>query len=76
MLKEMNATTISLIPKVSNSTRLKDFRPISCCNTVYKCIANILAGRIKVVLPFLVSRIRPHLSLDGESTTTFFCLRN
>jgi hypothetical protein len=34
---------------------LKDFRPISCCNTVYKCIANILAGRIKVVLPFLVS---------------------
>ena len=49
MLKEMNATSISLIPKVANPTRLTDFRPISCCNTVYKCIAKILAGRIKVV---------------------------
>jgi hypothetical protein len=54
IFKEMNATTISLIPKVANPTRLTDFRPISCCNTVYKCITKILAGRIKVVLPFLV----------------------
>ena len=54
MLKEMNATSISLIPKVANPTRLTDFRLISCCNTVYKCIAKILAGRIEVVLPSLV----------------------
>ena len=54
MLKEMNATSIFLVPKVVNPTRLTDFRPISCCNTVYKCIAKILADRIKVVLPFLV----------------------
>jgi len=54
MLKEMNATSISLIPKVVNPTRLIDFHPISCYNTVYKCIAKILAGRIKAVLPSLV----------------------
>jgi hypothetical protein len=54
ILKEMNATSISLIPKVDNPTRLTDFRPISCCNTVYKCIAKILARRIKAVLPSLV----------------------
>jgi len=54
MLKEMNATSISLIPKVANPTRLTNFRPISCCNTEYKCIAKILAGRIKAVLPSLV----------------------
>jgi hypothetical protein len=54
MLKEMNATSISLIPKVANPRRLTDFCPISCCNTVYKCIAKILAGRIKAVLPSLV----------------------
>jgi hypothetical protein len=50
----MNATSIFLIPKVANPTRLIDFHPISCCNTVYKCIAEILAGRIKAVLPSLV----------------------
>jgi hypothetical protein len=54
MLKEMNATSISLVPKVVNPTRLTDFHPISCCNTVYKCIAKFLDGRIKVVLPSLV----------------------
>jgi hypothetical protein len=48
MLKEMNATSISLNPKVANPTRLTDFRPISCC------ITKILAGRIKAVLPSLV----------------------
>jgi hypothetical protein len=54
MLKEMNATSISLIPKVANPTRLTNFCPISCCNTVYKCIAKILVRRIKAVLPSLV----------------------
>jgi len=54
MLKEMNVTSISLIPKVANPMRLTDFRPISCCNRVYKCIAKILAGRVKAVLPSLV----------------------
>jgi len=34
LLKEVNATTIALIPKVPNPT-LKDFRPISCCNKHY-----------------------------------------
>jgi hypothetical protein len=76
MLKKMNATTISLIPKVANPTRLTDFRPISCCNIVYKCITKSLADIIKVVLPFLVGPYQAALYQDGESATTFFCLRN
>lgn len=54
LLKELNATAIALVPKVPNPDKWKDFRPISCCNTVYKCIAKIVANRLKVVLPNLV----------------------
>ncbi|XP_038975305.1 uncharacterized protein LOC120106373 [Phoenix dactylifera] len=39
---------------VQNPTKVKDFRPISCCNTVYKCIAKLIANRVKVVLSRLV----------------------
>lgn len=51
LLREVNATAIALIPKVPNPTKWKDYRPISCCNTIYKYISKIIANRIKPVLP-------------------------
>lgn len=56
LLKEVNVTAIALVPKGSNPTSMNDYRPISCCNTTYKCISKILAGRLKVVLPDLISQ--------------------
>ncbi|KAM3319727.1 hypothetical protein P3S67_006927 [Capsicum chacoense] len=35
-LKQINATTIFLIPKVDNPRVSSLYRPISCCNIVYK----------------------------------------
>lgn len=64
ILREMNVTAISLIPTVPNPTMLKDFRPSSCCNTIYKCIAKILANRLKVVIP-QASNKRPLLKEEG-----------
>ena len=56
LLKEVSNTLISLIPKVQNPSSLRDYRPISCANVIYKCITKILARRIKMVLPDLVGR--------------------
>ncbi|GJW91017.1 putative RNA-directed DNA polymerase, partial [Tanacetum coccineum] len=46
LLKEINHTFIALIPKVSTPHRINDYRPISCCNVIYKCISKILTNRI------------------------------
>ncbi|KAK3221908.1 hypothetical protein Dsin_008933 [Dipteronia sinensis] len=55
LLKELNATILALVPKVPNPSKMKDFRPISCCNTLYKIIAKIIANRIKPCLPDIIS---------------------
>ncbi|GJV17758.1 RNA-directed DNA polymerase, eukaryota, reverse transcriptase zinc-binding domain protein [Tanacetum coccineum] len=47
LLGEMNATLISLVPKVSTQNKVSDYRPIASCNVVYKCISKILTDRIK-----------------------------
>ncbi|XP_056161117.1 uncharacterized protein LOC115676822 [Syzygium oleosum] len=53
--QETNATILTLVPKVPNALALNDFRPIACCNTIYKCITKILANRIASVLPSIIS---------------------
>ncbi|GJS62835.1 uncharacterized protein Tco_0677399 [Tanacetum coccineum] len=55
LLKELNHTIISLIPKVSTPAKINDYRPISCCNVLFKCISKIIANRIKEDLSDLVS---------------------
>ncbi|KAJ9555971.1 hypothetical protein OSB04_010585 [Centaurea solstitialis] len=56
LLKEINHTLICLIPKCPNASRVGDYRPISCCTVLYKCISKIISDRIKPVLDQLVSK--------------------
>ncbi|KAL9661472.1 hypothetical protein QQ045_026296 [Rhodiola kirilowii] len=51
MPRGINSTYLALIPKVNNPSAPHEYRPISCCNIIYKIISSILANRLKMVLP-------------------------
>lgn len=55
LLKEMNQTLITLIPKVPNPQYVGDFRPISLRNVLYKLISKVLVNRLRAVLGNLIS---------------------
>ena len=55
MPRIVNSAAVALVPKTSNPSVMQDFRPISCCNTLYKCISKLLSRRLQLVLKSLIS---------------------
>ena len=55
LLHEINCTILALVPKVPNPSSMHDYKPISCCKTIYKCISKIIGTRIKRCLPDIIS---------------------
>jgi hypothetical protein len=62
--KDINYTHIALIPKIKNPTKVIEFCPISLCNVVYKILSKVLASRLKVVLPHIISSNQSALILE------------
>lgn len=42
LLRQVNATALVLIPKKDNPTNMREYRPLACCNVLYKGISKIL----------------------------------
>ena len=55
MLLGINYKNIVFSPKVKNSEKMSDFRPISLCNVNFKIISKVLENRLKQVLPQIIS---------------------
>ena len=48
-------TYICLVPKTKNPQKITEYHPISLCNVLYKIISNVLANRLKKILPEVIS---------------------
>jgi len=70
LLKEVNHTLITLIPKVANPETTAHFRPISLCNTLYKILAKILVNRMRPILQHIIhptqSAFVPHRTIHDN----------
>jgi hypothetical protein len=54
LLRQINHTFITLIPKKQGASNFNHFCPISLCNFYYKIIAKIMVNRIRPLLSKLI----------------------
>lgn len=55
LIKELNVTSITLIPKSDCPKGVSDYRPIACSGVIYKCITKLIAFQLNKVLPNIIS---------------------
>ncbi|KAL0290465.1 UNVERIFIED_CONTAM: hypothetical protein Sradi_7049700 [Sesamum radiatum] len=56
LLKQINATTLTMIPKVQMPLQVSDYRPISCCNVIYKAITKVMVKRMQQILHLIIDQ--------------------
>ncbi|XP_074315308.1 uncharacterized protein LOC141651499 [Silene latifolia] len=54
-LGKINHPFITLLPKVELPQNVTQYRPIACCNVLYKAISKVPATRLSKVLPEIIS---------------------
>ena len=74
-LHKMNHTHIMLIPKKNNPKYLSEFRPISLSNVISRIYSKVLANRLKIILPNVISDAQSAFMPDRlitDNTTVAF----
>uniref|UniRef100_A0A452XL47 Reverse transcriptase domain-containing protein n=1 Tax=Aegilops tauschii subsp. strangulata TaxID=200361 RepID=A0A452XL47_AEGTS len=78
MPDNVNDTEIVLIPKVPHPKELRDFRPISLCNVVYKVVSKCMVNRLRPLLTDLISDNQsayiPGRLISDNSIIAFECI--
>lgn len=75
ILKKINFTHVSLIPKEKKPSEMTHFRPISLCNILYKIASKVLANQLKFIILALFLNIKVPLCREDSSLITPSCLR-
>ena len=73
--KGVNSTILALVPKKTDSLEMRDYRPIACCNVLYKVVSKNLANRLKLILPRVISEcqsafVKGRLLMDNVMLAT------
>lgn len=55
LLMQINFTHITFIPKTKHPEEMTHLQPISLCNVLFKIISRVMANRLKVLLPKIIS---------------------
>ncbi|KAK3227948.1 hypothetical protein Dsin_007810 [Dipteronia sinensis] len=71
IVKDLNNTFVSLIPKCSNSASMKDFRPINLVGSMYKILAKVLANCLKIVLNSVIGEYQMAFVKDRQILDSF-----
>jgi Reverse transcriptase (RNA-dependent DNA polymerase) len=70
-ISKLNRASVSLIPKVKNSSLVTEYRPISFLNCSYKKFSKVLATRLqfvffsKIIDPSQLAFLKGRFILDG-----------
>ncbi|XP_057485879.1 uncharacterized protein LOC130772160 [Actinidia eriantha] len=75
ILKQLNHTVLALIPKSKEADRVEDFRPIACCNVIYKVISKIIASRLAPALNSIVDSAQSAFVQNRYMTDNIFLLQ-
>lgn len=62
-----NHIFITLVPKKEQVMKVVNFCPISIYNVLYKIVAKVIANRLKLILPTMISRTKVILSPIDKS---------